>query len=50
MAGATSVGIVLAPRDGNTPDELLKHADLALYRAKKRGPERFASSRSATTN
>lgn len=30
--------IVLAPRDGNTPHELLKNAELALYRAKKAGP------------
>jgi diguanylate cyclase (GGDEF)-like protein len=37
-AGATSVGIVLAPRDGNTPHDLLKHVDIALYRAKKSGP------------
>jgi diguanylate cyclase len=36
--GATSVGIVLAPRDGNTPHELMKHVDIALYRAKKAGP------------
>jgi len=38
IVGATSVGIVLAPRDGNTPLDLLKHADAALYRAKKVGP------------
>jgi predicted signal transduction protein with EAL and GGDEF domain len=38
IAGATSVGIVLAPRDGNTPHDLLKHVDIALYRAKKSGP------------
>src|SRR5262249_37738126 len=36
--GATSVGIVLAPRDGNTPHDLMKHVDIALYRAKKAGP------------
>ena len=38
IAGATSIGIVLAPRDGNAPHELLKNADVALYRAKKAGP------------
>jgi diguanylate cyclase (GGDEF)-like protein len=32
-----SVGIVLAPRDGRDPEELMKHADLALYGAKTSG-------------
>jgi diguanylate cyclase (GGDEF)-like protein len=32
-----SVGIALAPRDGSTPEELMKHADLALYNAKSSG-------------
>ena len=38
-----SVGIALAPEDGTSPDELLKNADLALYRAKSdgRGVYRF---------
>lgn len=39
----TSIGIALAPEDGATPDQLLKNADLALYRAKSdgRGVYRF---------
>jgi diguanylate cyclase (GGDEF)-like protein len=32
-----SIGIALAPRDGTDPEELMKHADLALYRAKTSG-------------
>jgi diguanylate cyclase (GGDEF)-like protein len=38
LVGAASIGISLAPRDGNTSNDLLKHADVALYRAKKAGP------------
>jgi diguanylate cyclase (GGDEF)-like protein/PAS domain S-box-containing protein len=38
-----SIGISLAPEDGDNPDQLLKNADLALYRAKAdgRGTYRF---------
>jgi diguanylate cyclase (GGDEF)-like protein len=38
-----SIGISLSPQDGDDPDELLKNADLALYRAKAdgRGTYRF---------
>lgn len=32
-----SIGIALAPADGEDPSELLKNADLALYRAKSEG-------------
>jgi len=32
-----SVGMVLAPRDGDQPEQLLKNADLALYSAKASG-------------
>jgi diguanylate cyclase (GGDEF)-like protein len=35
IISSTSIGISLAPRDGVTPNDLLKHADVALYRAKK---------------
>jgi diguanylate cyclase (GGDEF)-like protein len=39
----TSIGIAVASRDGATPDQLLKNADMALYRAKGdgRGTHRF---------
>lgn len=33
----TSIGIAMMPGDGSTADELLGHADLALYRAKDSG-------------
>ncbi|OJY34032.1 MAG: hypothetical protein BGP06_11780 [Rhizobiales bacterium 65-9] len=36
VAGA-SVGIAMAPQDGETADLLLKNADMALYRAKANG-------------
>ncbi len=38
-----TVGIALAPDDGRSASELMKHADLALYRAKldRRGTTRF---------
>lgn len=36
IAGA-SIGIAVAPADGTTPEQLLRNADLALYRAKSDG-------------
>jgi diguanylate cyclase (GGDEF)-like protein len=38
-----SIGIAFAPNDGEDPDQLLKNADMALYRAKEdgRGTYRF---------
>ncbi|MDB5537259.1 MAG: hypothetical protein JWQ65_2134 [Devosia sp.] len=36
-----SIGIALAPMNGTRPDEILRHADLALYRAKADGRSVF---------
>jgi diguanylate cyclase (GGDEF)-like protein len=36
-----SIGVAVAPGDGANPDQLLKHADLALYRAKADGRGTF---------
>jgi diguanylate cyclase (GGDEF)-like protein/PAS domain S-box-containing protein len=32
-----SIGVALFPRDGQTPEDLIKHADTAMYHAKARG-------------
>jgi diguanylate cyclase (GGDEF)-like protein len=34
---AGSIGVAVAPQDGNTPERLLKSADLALYKSKADG-------------
>jgi diguanylate cyclase (GGDEF)-like protein len=43
VAVDTSIGIAIAPSDGTEPHELMKNADMALYRAKAdgRGTYRF---------
>lgn len=38
-----SMGIAVAPEDGEGCDELLQHADLALYRSKHAGRNRFTT-------
>jgi diguanylate cyclase (GGDEF)-like protein len=37
----SSVGVAIAPDDGDDVDQLLKNADMALYRAKEDGRARF---------
>ncbi len=37
-----SIGAALYSEDGNTVDELFKHADIALYRSKKVGKNRYS--------
>ncbi|MDO9227422.1 MAG: EAL domain-containing protein [Pseudomonadota bacterium] len=41
VAGGASLGIAFYPDDGDTLEALLKHADVAMYRAKERGRNNF---------
>ena len=38
---SASIGISLYPKDGQTPEALLKHADIAMYAAKAKGKKNF---------
>ncbi len=50
FAIGASIGISIFPRDGQTPDALIKHADAAMYRVKEAGKNHyeFYSDRSGT--
>ncbi|WP_298239574.1 cell division protein ZapA [uncultured Bradyrhizobium sp.] len=49
----TSIGISVFPEDGHSPEILLKHADVAMYRAKdqgRNGVQRYAREMSVRTD
>ncbi len=37
LSVSASIGLAMAPEDGVTAEELMKHADIAMYEAKRRG-------------
>ncbi|MET1257296.1 EAL domain-containing protein [Aliikangiella maris] len=41
IAISPSIGISIYPNDGENPEQLLKHADIAMYHAKKAGRNNF---------
>ncbi len=41
VTSSASLGITFYPNDGETPEELLKNADVAMYRAKERGRNNY---------
>ena len=41
ISATASIGISVFPNDGDTIDQLLKHADAAMYRAKAAGKNRY---------
>lgn len=42
LAVGASIGVAIYPDDASTPEDLLRNADLALYRAKNDGRARYA--------
>lgn len=46
---SASIGIAYLPSDGHTPEELLKVADLAMYRAKGKGRDNWSRALAADT-
>ncbi len=41
MQVSASIGVAICPPDGSEPDQLIRHADQAMYRAKQLGKSRF---------